>query len=132
MYNMLQEEVDWALEDKEPYDFSHYLVLSKKYQEIESSLDNEDDTNRKHKKQKKSNTMVSPESFNFHPEDEILRRYALAHVDFDYANKIAEWVSDSKRTFQDLGIKANGQLILLEANKFKGAVKAMQDYFRQE
>ena len=31
MYNMLIEELHWALEAKEPYNFSHYLILSKTY-----------------------------------------------------------------------------------------------------
>src|ERR1700712_3773106 len=33
MYTMLQEEIGWALEEQEPYTFSHYLILSKTYKE---------------------------------------------------------------------------------------------------
>ncbi|KAI5806699.1 p21-C-terminal region-binding protein-domain-containing protein [Peziza echinospora] len=41
MYKMMLEEVQWAIEDNEPYNFSHYLILSKTYTEIESALDAE-------------------------------------------------------------------------------------------
>ncbi|KAJ4352416.1 Mss4p nuclear export [Didymosphaeria variabile] len=37
-YKMLQEEIQWALDEKEPYAFTHYLVLSKAYMEVESNL----------------------------------------------------------------------------------------------
>ncbi|KAG5439634.1 hypothetical protein PCK2_000768, partial [Pneumocystis canis] len=33
MYEMLFEEIEWALENKEPYNFSHYIILSRSYQE---------------------------------------------------------------------------------------------------
>jgi len=31
---MLLEEIAWAQEEKEPYTFSHYLILSKTYIEV--------------------------------------------------------------------------------------------------
>ncbi|RVD84987.1 uncharacterized protein DFL_003322 [Arthrobotrys flagrans] len=37
-YKMLLEEIGYAVEDGEPYSFTHYLLLSKVYAEIESSL----------------------------------------------------------------------------------------------
>lgn len=42
MYAMLIDEIEAAVEDKEPYEFTHYLILSRQYNEIESSLDQED------------------------------------------------------------------------------------------
>ena len=38
MYKMLLEEIRWAVEEEEPYQFSHYLVLSKTYSEVASKL----------------------------------------------------------------------------------------------
>src|ERR1700743_788941 len=43
MYRMLLEELQWAIEDKENYDFSHFLVWSRTYREGESGLDKEGD-----------------------------------------------------------------------------------------
>ena len=39
MYTMLLEEIQWALEEKEPYQFTHYLIWSKVYNEVASALD---------------------------------------------------------------------------------------------
>ena len=70
MYNMLLEEISWALEEKEPYNFTHYLILSKTYTEIESKLDAEDSRPSKKKKAKGEKA----ETFYFHPEDEVLQK----------------------------------------------------------
>lgn len=129
MYKMLMEEIAWALEEKEPYDFTHYLVLSKTYQEIISALAEEDDSTRKHKKTKKMTGRSSSEAFYFHPEDEVLHKHATAFGDFQYKSEVSQ--SDSKRVFQELGIKPQGHLTLIDASRFEGAVKAMQEYFGQ-
>ncbi|UKZ73647.1 Mss4p nuclear export [Trichoderma virens FT-333] len=119
LYTMLIEEVEDAVEDKEPYEFSYYLIFSRTYQEVESTLDVED---RKRKKAKEEAA-----TYHFHPEDEILQKYAVAHGSFRYT-KEDDAVADSKRAFQEMGIKTFGHMILIEANKFKEAVKAVGDY----
>lgn len=123
MYTMLQEEIQWALDEKEPYQFSHYLILSKTYLEIESKLDMED--NRPNKKKRKDG---GAEVFYFHPEDEVLHKHALAHATYEYTKQGDEGASDAKRAFQDAGIKPMGHLILIEASKFADAVKAVGEY----
>ncbi|KAH7238822.1 protein BCP1 [Fusarium tricinctum] len=119
LYSMLIDEVEAAVEDKEPYNFSHYLILSKTYQELESKLDVE---NQKRKKAKEEAGM-----YYFHMEDEVLHKHAVAHGNFNYT-KEDESAADSKRAFQELGVKAHGHMILIEANKFSGAVKAVNKY----
>ncbi|RAO70958.1 uncharacterized protein BHQ10_006970 [Talaromyces amestolkiae] len=126
MYSMLQEEISWALEEKEPYNFTHYLILSKTYEEVESKLDAEE--SRPQKKKKK--TGGSSEKFYFHPEDEVLERHTLCHGTFEYTHKQAEGASDSKRAFQDFGIKPAGSLMLIEEGKFGDAIKAITDYLK--
>ncbi|KJZ79805.1 Protein BCP1 [Hirsutella minnesotensis 3608] len=121
MYSMLIDEIEAAVEDKEPYEFSHYLILSKTYQEIESTLDVED---RKRKKAKEECT-----TFYFHPEDEVFHRHAIAHGSFAYT-KEEDAVADSKRAFQDMGIKSAGHMILIEASKFEGAVRNISEYLK--
>lgn len=127
MYTMLVEEMTWALEEKEPYNFTHYLVFSKTYREVASTLDEED--NPRPKKQKKGGNKASSETFYFHPEDEVLHRYALAYGSFEYLKEVGG--SDAKRAFQELGIKPEGHMILIEATKFEEAVKALREYFNQ-
>lgn len=125
MYKMLLEEISWAITEKEPYDFTHYLIFSKTYREVASGLDDEDTP--KSKKQKKAGKLNSSEVFFFHPEDEVLQRHSAAFGSFEYQKEAGG--SDAKRTFQELGIKPGGHLILIEAAKFEGAVKALQEYF---
>ncbi|EER26977.1 hypothetical protein CPC735_023130 [Coccidioides posadasii C735 delta SOWgp] len=125
MYTMLLEEIQWALEASEPYQFTHYLIMSKTYEEVESKLDMEDD--RPQKKKKKA-VNGKPETFYFHPEDEILQKHALCYSTYPYTHQQAEGHSDSKRTFQELGIRPHGSMILIEASKFETAVNAVKDY----
>ena len=128
MYNMLLEEIKWANDEKEPYQFTHYLIISKTYSEVASKLDVEDD--RPQKKSKKAGSAT--ETFYFHPEDEVLHRHALSTCDFDYSKQGEEGASDSKRAFQELGVKPQGHLILIEASKFEDAVNAVGKYLGTE
>ena len=127
MYKMLLEEISWAIEDKEPYNFTHYLVFSKIYREVISVLD-EDSTPRS-KKQKKAGRKGSSEVFYFHPEDEVLHKYSVVFGSFEYSNGTGG--SDAKSTFNDLGIKPEGHLILIAAAKFEAAVRALQEHSSQ-
>ncbi|EXJ94069.1 protein bcp1 [Capronia coronata CBS 617.96] len=128
MYTMLLEEIDWALQDKEPYNFSHYLILSKTYTEVASKLDAEDDRPKK----KKKAAGGSFETMYFHPEDEVLQRHALCHGGFDYSTKQDEGHSDSKRAFQELGIKPQGHAILISADQFKPAINEVAEYLKPQ
>ncbi|KAH7145864.1 p21-C-terminal region-binding protein-domain-containing protein [Dactylonectria estremocensis] len=119
LYSMLIDEIEAAVEDKEPYEFSHYLILSKTYQELESKIDVEG--------QKRKKAREEAQVYYFHAEDEVLQKHAVAYGSFNYT-KEDEVVADSKRAFQEMGVKAQGHLILIEAGKFQGAIKAVNDY----
>lgn len=121
MYNLLIDEIEAAVEDKEPYEFSHYLVLSKVYHEVESTLDVLDE------RKKKKGKVAEPAVFYFHPEDEVLAKHAVASGSYEFT-KHSESVADSRRAFQEMGIQPKGFLMLIEAEKFAGAVKAINDY----
>ncbi|KAI0431620.1 putative actin cytoskeleton organization and vesicular protein [Xylaria sp. FL1042] len=118
LYSMLVEEIEAAVEDKEPYEFTHYLIVSKTYNEIESNLAEE----RKKKKGRQDTA-----TFYFHPEDEALQRHATAYGSYPFT-KTDDAVADSKRAFQEMGIMPMGSMILIEASKFADAVKAVGEY----
>lgn len=124
MYTMLMEEIEWAVEEKEPYEFTHYLILSKTYSEVASKLDEEENRPQKKKKQKDAQLVT----MYFHPEDEALHRHAIAFGDYDYTKQGLDGSSDSKRAFQELGVKPQGHLTLLDKAKFADAVKAVGTY----
>ena len=119
MYSMLIDEIEAAVEDQEPYEFSHYLILSKTYHGVQSILE---DGERKRKKAKDDSPL-----FYFHPEDEVLQKYAVAFGTFPFT-KDGDTVADSKRAFQDSGIKSQGSMIIIEAAKFEAAAKAVSEY----
>ncbi|KAI0100902.1 p21-C-terminal region-binding protein-domain-containing protein [Nemania sp. FL0031] len=119
LYTMLIDEIEAAVEDKEPYEFTHYLIVSKTYHEIESTLDVEE---RKKKKGKQDATM-----FYFHPEDEVLQKHAVAYGSYPFT-KVDDAVADSKRAFQEMGVMPMGSMILIEASKFADAIKAVGEY----
>lgn len=128
MYTMLLEEVEWAVADKEPYNFSHYLILSKTYTEVASKLDAEDDRPKK----KKKAAGGAFETMYFHPEDEVLQRHAICHGGFDYSIKQDDGHSDSKRAFQELGIKPQAHAILIASDQFKVAVQNVAEYLKPQ
>jgi protein BCP1 len=127
MYRMLIDEIEAAVEDKEPYEFTHYLIISKTYHEITSSLDQEDAP-----KQKKSKAGKAKETFYFHPEDEILQKHALSSGSYEYTKDEGEGMADSKRAFQEMGIKPQGSMILIEASEFEGAANAIREYLNPQ
>ncbi|KAK4954302.1 Mss4p nuclear export [Elasticomyces elasticus] len=129
MYNMLQEEMQWANDEGELYQFTHYLVISKTYREVASQLDMEVEDDRPQKKAKaKKGGAVVEETFYFHPEDEVLQKHALGFGGFDYTKQSEEGASDSKRAFQEMGVKPQGLMMLIDEKKFEGAVKALGEY----
>lgn len=123
MYTMLLEEIQWAIEEKEPYQFSHYLILSKTYTEIASALDEEDDRPKKKKK-----VASAPETLYFHAEDEVLQRHAICSGGYNYTTPQDNGHSDSKRAFQELGIRPQSHAILMEAPKFEATVKDVAQF----
>lgn len=125
MYNMLLEEITWALEEKEPYEFTHYLILSKTYQEVTSQLPGD---SQPPSKKAKGGGKGAPETFYFHAEDEVLQKHSLGWGNFDYETPADEGASDSKRAFQEMGIKPMGHMVLIEAAKFKDAVEALTSF----
>lgn len=123
LYNTLSDEIEAAVEDNEPYNFTHYLIFSKTYHEIVSALDEE-----MPRIKKKKCSKTQRELFYFHAEDEILQKYASAFGTFDYTNDKGDEMADSKRAFSDMGIKPRGNLILIEANRFEDSVIALRNF----
>ena len=120
---MLQSEIAYCKSQNEPFDFSHYLILSKTYCEVESKLDAEENRPSKKGKKQEENT-----TFYFHPEDEALHRFATGSGNFDHDKAGDEGASDARRAFQEAGIKPQGHVILIEASKFADAVKGVGEY----
>ncbi|ORX77083.1 hypothetical protein BCR32DRAFT_329069 [Anaeromyces robustus] len=119
MFRMLLEEIQWAIEDKEPYEFAYYMVLSKLYRMVESKVDKDENAPQTSvKKNKKSK--INPEDLNkvfyFQPEDEIIEKYSVLKIDFRMAKSTN---TDSKRTFYDYGIDPFRRVLIFPADKLQ-------------
>jgi protein BCP1 len=149
MWKMLGEEIAWAVDEGEAeYGFTHFLLLSKRYREVASALDaidrGEDESeaptsSRPSKRSKKAARKgaaaekgqgAEGELFFFHPEDELLQRCALCQGGFAYVNELGEGGSDAKRTFQDLGIKPEGMVMVLEAGRYGEVVEGLEAFLK--
>jgi protein BCP1 len=127
MYQMLLEEINWALEENEPYNFTHFLILSKTYTEIASKLDAlEDRPNKKGKKGKSKRSEV----FYYHPEDEVIRRRAAEENVASFKFTKEGEAADSKRAFGEMGIKPQGLMMVVERGLFEHVVNDLEGLFK--
>lgn len=129
LYSLLVDEIQEAKDESQRFDFTHLLVLSRTYVEVESQLDVEDS---RPQKKNKAGSSRSPETFYFHPEDEVIHKHALDVLTFEYTKQGDPGASDARRTFQELGVRPQGHLMLLEAGKLPTVVKAIGDYLGGE
>ncbi|KAF4549345.1 putative p21-C-terminal region-binding protein [Elsinoe fawcettii] len=122
MYTMLREELQWATEEQQAVDFTHYLVLSKTYSEVASELD---EPSRPQKKVRQGGK--GEEVFYFHAEDEVLARHAVCSGGWDF-EKVAEGGPDARRAFQESGIEPKGHAVVIEKAKFDAAIEEVGQY----
>ncbi|TPX32901.1 hypothetical protein SmJEL517_g04069 [Synchytrium microbalum] len=128
-FKMLMEEVQWAVEDDQPFDFEYFITISKTYREVESELDGpaegasqKQPIDVKGKKRKVSSTKSAAatpsakkdEIFYFHTEDEIFEKKCEAY--FDYTFEKEAQVSDSRRVFLEMGIDPARRVFLFHRN----------------
>jgi protein BCP1 len=116
------------VQESEPYSFTHYLVLSKCYAEVASTLPSSQDAPPSKKKSKKGGGGNEDEVFYFHPEDEVLHKFAVGWGSFEYDTPVDEGASDSKRAFQELGVRPKGHMVLIEAARFEEAVEGVKKF----
>ncbi|GAA5876960.1 hypothetical protein JCM3774_000551 [Rhodotorula dairenensis] len=145
MYRMLQEELQWALEENEPYQFSHLLFLSRVFLSTTAAL--EDDPNAaleqaivaeagirslvapKKKKQRKGATATAREDekvWKYHPEDEFIEKFAEHTHIYKYARSRRQGQEGGED--DDLGVEQRGQLMLVPWTKFHEIVDGMEEF----
>ncbi|EMR11176.1 hypothetical protein PNEG_00770 [Pneumocystis murina B123] len=114
MYEMLFEEIEWALEDKEPYDFSYYIILSRSYQRM---VDQDDLKKRQTRDQKKG------KMFYFHQEDELFKEKSLYSVRYKYSQcRNSDIVSHNR----DIDIQHYGEIMMISRDKLKEAINELK------
>eukprot|EP00833_Pecoramyces_ruminatium_P009834 jgi/Orpsp1_1/1183866/evm.model.c7180000086988.2 len=131
MFRMLLEEIQWAIDDKEPYEFAYYMIISKLYRMVESKVDKDENAPQTSvKKNKKSR--IDPEDLNkvfyFQPEDEIIEKYSVLKVDFRMAKATN---TDSKRTFYDYGIDPFRRVLIFPADKLQNITDEISELLKE-
>lgn len=134
MFRMLLEEIQWAIEDKEPYEFAYYMIISKLYKMVESKVDKDENAPQTSvKKSKKAKIeKINPEDLNkvfyFQPEDEIIEKYSVLKVDFRMAKATN---TDSKRTFYDYGIDPFRRVLVFPADKLQTITDEISELLKE-
>lgn len=80
MYRMLLDEMQWAVDDGEPYVFSHYVFISRTYTpSAEQEMDWSSEAPPTSKRQKQAAPREESRTLSFHFEDEILAKVRVIH-----------------------------------------------------
>ncbi|KAI1315035.1 Mss4p nuclear export [Mortierella claussenii] len=120
MWRMMLEEVKWAVDEGQPFNFEYYLLLCPTYHEVAPKVDIDEDTPKPSKKKTK---MAEPATFFFHPEEEMLQQYAEFTQDFKLTTPPT--VAESKNTFEDYGIAPARRMMLIHKDKIPEVVQLM-------
>ncbi|OZJ05518.1 hypothetical protein BZG36_01885 [Bifiguratus adelaidae] len=135
MYKMLAEEVEWAVEDGEPFKFSWYVIPAKTYKEVEPTADMDEEDEEERPKpvvsKKKKRTVDTPSNplYYFHPEDEVIEAHSTYYFDYALTHADKEAVSDSRRVFAEVGIAVGRRVFFVEGSKMKDMIQEIERQF---
>ncbi|KZV79871.1 hypothetical protein EXIGLDRAFT_688072 [Exidia glandulosa HHB12029] len=125
MYRMLLDEMQWAIDDGEPYVFSHYVFISRTYTptaEQEMEWASEAPPSSKRQKQGAAAPKEEGRTHSFHFEDDVIAKHATLAVDFPHSRA-------ERRETESLGVEMGGRLMVLEASKLPAVVEEMARVF---
>ncbi|KAG5641507.1 hypothetical protein DXG03_005079 [Asterophora parasitica] len=144
MYNMLVKELQWAIDDAEPYTFTHYLFVSRTYHlspEEESALMNAAPHSRARPTSKKKRTHAhaasdstegerSPDGvYPFHVEDDVIRAAASHTLDYAFTTPSPSTSADEPRPKDAFGLDTRGRVMLVPADGFQALVSRLGEVY---
>ncbi|KAI0761168.1 p21-C-terminal region-binding protein-domain-containing protein [Trametes elegans] len=124
MYRMLADEIQWALDDNEPYDFTHLLLLSRVYRLTASEAAELHAASPRTKRQRPSEPTQGAGVYPFHPEDDIIRKFATHTLDY-------AWTHAQPREDDAFGLDTGGRMMLIPANRLRDIAAALAEAFPQ-
>ncbi|KAG1829414.1 p21-C-terminal region-binding protein-domain-containing protein [Suillus variegatus] len=122
MYRMLVDELRDAVEENEPFNFTHLIFVSRVYKltpEEEDAMTYRPTTTRESETNDRSPDGVYP----FHPEDEEIRKFASHHLIFPYSNA-------QPRNAESFGLDTAGRLMLVPAAQLTELARVLGDVFQ--
>lgn len=135
MYRMLEEELQWARDEGEPFNFSHLLFLSRVFVTSQEEMDqdpnaNLNDSHPPPSKQTKKKLKAEKDKgevgiWMYHPEDELIARSAVHQHQFIYTSAPPPKSQDDDESF---GVETRGQALLVSWGEFDGIVKGLEGF----
>ncbi|GAA5846201.1 hypothetical protein JCM3766R1_000747 [Sporobolomyces carnicolor] len=137
MFKMLKEELEWAIEDKEPYHFSHYLFLSRVFNSTTASFEQDPNAaleslstipkaaGKKKKKSQHVHDTDQEKTWMYHAEDEWIQRFATETQVFKFTNTTR---SSDVAQDEQFGVDTRGQIMLVPASEFDRVIEGMEDF----
>ncbi|KAF7297798.1 N-acetyltransferase domain-containing protein [Mycena kentingensis (nom. inval.)] len=132
MYRMLSDELKRALDNNEPYRFTHLLIVSRTYHlsdAEEEALANRAPSH-KSKKPKKQKPQQPPLEarpmdgiYSFHPEDACIQEHALYSITYPFST------AAEPRDAESFGLDVRGRLMLVEASRWEALVAKMSEVY---
>ncbi|KAI0063090.1 hypothetical protein BV25DRAFT_1802701 [Artomyces pyxidatus] len=113
MYRMLADEIKWAIDDNETYNFTHFIIISRTYKlssEEAAELQAMPPQNKKRRSAAVPPPSTSGGVYSYHHEDEFTQKFALHSLDYQLSNA-------PPRDKESFGLEQGGRLILVPANK---------------
>jgi len=134
MYRMLSDEMQWAIDENEPYQFSHYVIVTRTYMlsaEDEAELAQPTDPPSKKSRQNRQskprlgNAAGPGGVYSFHPEDECIQKFASFTHDFSYTRV-------QPREKDAFGLDVRARIMVIPSQNLPQMVQMMQEEFGTE
>ncbi|KAA1468314.1 hypothetical protein DENSPDRAFT_833560 [Dentipellis sp. KUC8613] len=119
MYRMLTDEIKWAIDDNEPYNFTHFLIISRTYRLSPEEAAEMQASAPQSKRQRNAAPPPPPGGvYSFHHEDELIKKYASFSLDYPFTNT-------QPREQDSFGLDQGGRMMLIPAEKLPQLVVEM-------
>ncbi|KAJ1959117.1 exosome nuclease subunit [Dipsacomyces acuminosporus] len=130
MLKMLMEELEWAVEDKEPYSFEYYLLMAPMYKDVAAVDDDSDDeaggSSSRNARKKAGGSSASLDGY-LHAEDEFIEEFA--HLKFDYKFSRSKRVAESRNSFADTGLAPLRRCLVIHKSKVRPLIDRLDQLF---
>ncbi|TFY66396.1 hypothetical protein EVG20_g4697 [Dentipellis fragilis] len=119
MYRMLTDEIKWAIDDNEPYNFTHFLIISRTYRLSPEEAAEMQASAPQSKRQRNAAPAPAPGGvYSFHHEDELIKKYASFSLDYSFTNT-------QLREQDSFGLDQGGRMMLIPAEKLPQLIAEM-------
>jgi len=122
MYRMLADEVKWAVEEGEPFNFEYYLIVTRIYYlSPEELVDLGQNPDRVKRRRGEVKTHDTPRFF--HPEDEQFQQASTHFIHYQFTDA-------QPREADSFGLDTRGCLMFVSADKLPHIISDIQQRYR--